>query len=91
MEATGGGARIGGDSIVGADELPFEYMLNALRLIDGVPLADFAERTGQPPERIAAPLAEARRRGWLVDDPRWLRATALGQRFLNDVIESFMA
>ncbi|HKR76879.1 MAG TPA: radical SAM family heme chaperone HemW [Rhodanobacter sp.] len=91
MEAAGGAARIGGDSTVGADELPFEYMLNALRLIDGVPLADFARRTGLPPERIAAPLAEARRRGWLTDDRERLQTTALGQRFLNDVIASFLA
>ena len=90
LEAAGGGARIGGDNVVGADELPFEYMLNALRLIDGVPLADFAARTGLPLERIAAPLAEARRRGWLADDPQRLHTTALGQRFLNDVIASFL-
>ena len=90
MEAAAGPARIGGDNVVGADELPFEYMLNALRLVDGVPLADFAERTGLPPDRIAAPLAEAHRRGWLADDPKRLRTTALGQRFLNDVIASFL-
>ena len=90
MEAAAGPARIGGDNVVAADELPFEYMLNALRLVDGVPLADFAERTGLPPDRIAAPLAEAHRRGWLADDPKRLRTTALGQRFLNDVIASFL-
>jgi len=91
MEAAAGLARIGGDNVVGADELPFEYMLNALRLVEGVPLADFAERTGLPPERIAAPLAEGRRRGWLADDHERLQTTALGQRFLNDVIASFLA
>ena len=91
MEAAGGAARIGGDSAVGADELPFEYMLNALRLIDGVPLADFAERTGLPPNRIATPLAEGRHRGWLTGDRERLQTTALGQRFLNDVIASFLA
>ena len=66
-------------------------MLNALRLVDGVPLADFAERTGLSPERIAVPLAEGRRRGWLCDDRGRLQTTALGQRFLNDVIASFLA
>lgn len=81
LEAAAGPGRIGGDHAVGADELPFEYMLNALRLVDGVPLADFAERTGLPPGRIAVPLAAARRRGWLLDDARQLRTTALGQRF----------
>jgi putative oxygen-independent coproporphyrinogen III oxidase len=90
MESNGGAARIGGDSVVGPAELPFEYMLNALRLIDGVPLADFALRTGLPLENIAAALSEARQRGWLRDDPQRLHTTALGQRFLNDVISGFL-
>lgn len=90
MEAAGAAARIGGDSVVSATELPFEYMLNALRLIDGVPMADFAERTGLPTERIATALAAANQRGWLHEDPQRLRTTALGQRFLNDVIASFL-
>ncbi|WP_445144695.1 radical SAM family heme chaperone HemW [Dyella sp. Tek66A03] len=90
LAAPGGQERIGGDAPVAGAELPFEYMLNALRLIDGVPLADFAERTGLPAERIAAALAAARQRGWLTDDPDLLRTTALGQRFLNDVIGAFL-
>jgi oxygen-independent coproporphyrinogen-3 oxidase len=91
MEAAGGAGRIGGDAVVSATELPFEYMLNALRLIDGVPMSEFAERTGLPPQQIAPALADARRRGWLTDDPQRLRTTALGQRFLNDVIAGFLA
>ncbi len=90
METPGGTTRVGGDSVVSAAELPFEYMLNALRLVDGVPMAAFAERTGLPAERIAEALANARRRGWLHDDPRMLHTSALGQRFLNDVIASFL-
>ncbi|OOG47723.1 radical SAM family heme chaperone HemW [Rhodanobacter sp. C01] len=90
LDAAGGAARIGGDSVVSAAELPFEYMLNALRLIDGVPTADFAERTGLAPDHIAASLAAGRQRGWLHDNPQQLRTTALGQRFLNDVIASFL-
>jgi oxygen-independent coproporphyrinogen-3 oxidase len=65
-------------------------MLNALRLIDGVPMHDFAERTGLPLERIATALDDTRRRGWLTGDAHQLRTTALGQRFLNDVIASFL-
>jgi oxygen-independent coproporphyrinogen-3 oxidase len=91
VEAAGGAGRLGGDSMVKPDELPFEYMLNALRLIDGVPMADFAARTGLAADAIAAPLANARQRGWLTADTDRLHTTALGQRFLNDVIESFMA
>ncbi|MHA6205129.1 radical SAM family heme chaperone HemW [Dyella soli] len=90
LASPGGSDRIGGDGPVAADELPFEYMLNALRLIDGVPLADFSQRTGLPAERIAAALATARERGWLADAPPFLRTTPLGQRFLNDVIASFL-
>ncbi|MEO9078271.1 MAG: radical SAM family heme chaperone HemW, partial [Rhodanobacter sp.] len=90
MEAIGTPALIGGDSVVSAAELPFEYMLNALRLIDGVPLTDFTERCDLPPERIATALAHARERGWLLDNSQRLQTTALGQRFLNDVIASFL-
>jgi oxygen-independent coproporphyrinogen-3 oxidase len=91
LAAGGQQARIGGDGYVGTDDLPFEYMLNALRLIDGVPMADFSARTGLPAATIAQGLATGVARGWLVDDPAALRTTALGQRFLNDVIEAFMA
>ncbi len=90
MDAAGGPGRIGGDNVVAANELPFEYMLNALRLIDGVPLDAFTARTGLPLARIAPALAAARRRGWLRDDPQQLHTTARGQRFLNDVISSFL-
>jgi oxygen-independent coproporphyrinogen-3 oxidase len=90
LEAAGGPARLGGDAPVAAAELPFEYMLNALRLIDGVPLSDFAERTGLPLARIAGALAQAQQRGWLQPDPVHLRTSPLGQRFLNDVIANFL-
>jgi len=91
LEAAGQPARIGGHAAVPVDELPFEYMLNALRLIHGVPMDDFAARTGLPLERIAEPLAASRRKGWLETDPHCLRTTPLGQRFLNDVIGGFLA
>lgn len=90
LEAAGAPARIGGHAAVSAGELPFEYMLNALRLIHGVPLDDFATHTGLPLERIADRLAAGRRKGWLENDSRQLRTTALGQRFLNDVLGSFL-
>jgi putative oxygen-independent coproporphyrinogen III oxidase len=90
LEAAGGPGRIGGHAAVATDELPFEYMLNALRLIHGVPMEDFAARTGLPLERIAAALAAGRHKGWLEADPGRLVTTALGQRFLNDVIAGFL-
>jgi putative oxygen-independent coproporphyrinogen III oxidase len=91
LASSGQPGRIGGDNLVGGDDLPFEYMLNALRLIDGVPAADFAERTGLAAATIAPARATCIARGWLVDDPTVLRTTPLGQRFLNNVIEAFMA
>ena len=90
LEAGGGPSRVGGHAAVAIAELPFEYMLNALRLIDGVPASDFSARTGLPLDRIATQLAEGRRRGWLEDDAQRLGTTPLGQRFLNDVIASFL-
>jgi oxygen-independent coproporphyrinogen-3 oxidase len=72
------------------DEVGFEFMLNALRLVDGVPAGLFAERTGYPLSLIARPIEEAVRRGLLDADPQWLRPTALGQRFLSDLQELFL-
>jgi oxygen-independent coproporphyrinogen-3 oxidase len=72
------------------EELPFEFMLNALRLTDGVPASLFAERTGLPLSVVARPLTEATRKGLLEDDPTLLRPTPLGRRFLNDLQEIFL-
>jgi oxygen-independent coproporphyrinogen-3 oxidase len=71
-------------------EIGFEFMLNALRLTEGVPSALFAERTGFPLALVARPLAEATRRGLIVDDPTRIAATELGQRFLNATLELFL-
>jgi putative oxygen-independent coproporphyrinogen III oxidase len=90
LEATGSAARVGGHTAVTPSELPFEYMLNALRLVEGVPLDDFSARTGLPQHTIAKPLAAGRQKGWLENHPDRLKTTALGQRFLNDVIASFL-
>ena len=90
LQAANTPRRIGGDETVPADQLPFEFMLNALRLNAGVPLTDFTARTGLSAEAIAAPLHAARTRGWLTDDPDRLQPTPPGRRFLNDLIEVFL-
>jgi oxygen-independent coproporphyrinogen-3 oxidase len=61
-----------------------------LRLIEGVPLEDFSARTGLPAHNIAGRLAAGRQKGWLENHPQRLKTTPLGQRFLNDVIASFL-
>ncbi|MCK9509834.1 MAG: radical SAM family heme chaperone HemW [Pigmentiphaga sp.] len=73
-----------------ADDLPFEFMLNALRLRDGVPAAWFAERTGLSLAAIQAPLRRAVERGLLDADPTRLAPTPLGWRFLNDLQSLFL-
>lgn len=77
--------------VVTARELPFEFMLNALRLLDGVPRVRFIERTGLSALAIAGTVRRAVARGLLEPDPARYRATALGARFLNDLQEMFLA
>ena len=74
---------------VAETELPVEFMLNALRLVDGVPEHLFAERTGLELAVITDQLVAARDRGLLVRDRGQLHATALGLRFLNDLLALF--
>lgn len=75
---------------VSADELPFEFMLNALRLTDGVPASSFHDMTGLPLHTISRQLAAAEKKGLLDADPTLIRPTELGQRFLNDLQEMFL-
>jgi oxygen-independent coproporphyrinogen-3 oxidase len=75
---------------VARDDLPFEFMLNAMRLRDGVPSGWFADRTGLAPGAIDGLLARAEARGLMsVDHQRW-RPTSLGWRFLNDLQTLFL-
>ena len=71
-------------------DLPFEFMLNALRLTDGVPSALFAERTGVPLSQIEPQLAQAVKRGLIEPITDWIRPTLLGRRFLNDLQSMFL-
>lgn len=73
-----------------AADLPFEFMLNALRLIDGVPTGLYAERTGDSLMSISRRLADAAGRGLLDPDPSRIRPSALGLRFLNDLQSIFL-
>ncbi len=83
-------AALAGDAVdersqVRGVELATEFMLNALRLVAGFPFALFEQRTGLPRAVIAAPLAEALARGWLLQRADWLQPTSAGYRFLNDL------
>jgi oxygen-independent coproporphyrinogen-3 oxidase len=73
-------------SAVEAAELPLEYLMNALRLREGSPAAQFAARTGARLETLAGTLASLREQGLLDADPGLLRATALGFRHLDALL-----
>jgi oxygen-independent coproporphyrinogen-3 oxidase len=76
---------------VGRGELPFEFMLNALRLREGFELARFTERTGLPLSAIAATLALAQARGLLECELNRVRPTVRGFDFLSDLQGLFLA
>ena len=84
-------ARIAERVCVETAQLPFEYMLNALRLIEGFEIASFEARTGVPIDAIASTLGIAQQRGLMrpVSEERWA-PTELGQRFLNDLVSLFL-
>ncbi|MDN4590267.1 oxygen-independent coproporphyrinogen III oxidase-like protein [Xenophilus aerolatus] len=77
------------DEVALAD-LPFEFMLNALRLKDGFTLMQFAERTGLAISAIQRPLEEAERLGLLARDLRRVWPTERGFDFLSDLQELFL-
>lgn len=75
---------------VDAEALPFEFMLNVLRLTDGVEAKLFEVRTGLPLSVIEPTLVRLRSEGLLVDDPSRIRTTPKGLAFLSDVQERFL-
>ena len=73
-----------------ADEMPFEFMMNALRLNDGVEAKCYAERTGQHLDSLNPLLTSLRERKLMVNDPARLACTEQGHVFLNSVLEEFL-
>ncbi|MBM3369879.1 MAG: oxygen-independent coproporphyrinogen III oxidase-like protein, partial [Betaproteobacteria bacterium] len=72
-----------------ASDLPFEFMLNVLRLKDGVPSHWWQERTGLPANVLVQMANQAVSKGLLDQNPTRWRASDLGWRFLNDLQASF--
>jgi oxygen-independent coproporphyrinogen-3 oxidase len=91
MEKTLAGNAIQTDTVVAVRELPFEFMMNALRLADGFPVSLFVERTGLQLTAALRELDEAERRGLIARDHTRIAPTALGLRFLNDLLQIFLA
>ncbi|MBP5113971.1 radical SAM family heme chaperone HemW [Pseudomonas protegens] len=79
-----------GEKALGNEELPFEFLMNALRLTDGVDAALFAQRTGLDLVSLAEGRRQAEQSGLLQVEPSRLAATARGQLFLNDLLQYFL-
>lgn len=72
------------------DALPFEFMMNALRLNVGFARALFSQRTGLPWQTVANKIERLIARGLLVETDDFIAPSAMGQRFLNDVLAEFL-
>ena len=72
-------------------DLPFEFMMNALRLAQGVPGTLFAQRTGLPLEAIEPLWRDLQARGLVVEGGAQLATSPRGFLFLNDVLAAFLA
>lgn len=82
--------KVSNEHEVARKELPFEFMLNALRLKEGVTVTQFLERTGLPISSIAKALEAGRGRGLLVADPARIQPTERGFDFLSDLQQLFL-
>lgn len=87
------GQAVSSREAVAPEHLPFEFMLNALRLKDGVPAALWSERSGLPLAALATSWSKATARGWVPTGPfpprQWV-STASGFDFLSDLQELFL-
>jgi oxygen-independent coproporphyrinogen-3 oxidase len=75
---------------IAARDLPFEFMLNALRLVEGFSPDLFSSRTGLPLVTIEARLVQAEKKGLLQRTPERICPTERGRRFLNDLTALFL-
>jgi oxygen-independent coproporphyrinogen-3 oxidase len=83
-------ASIGESSTIAEADLPFEFMLNLLRLNEGFDEECFRTRTGLDPECVVSRLHLAKKQGLLEQRPAGWQPTDLGRRFLNDLQASFL-
>ncbi|WP_285408111.1 radical SAM family heme chaperone HemW [Pseudomonas sp. FR229a] len=79
-----------GEKSLSNDEMPFEFLMNALRLTAGVESRLYPERTGLSLDSLAEGRREAEQSGLLQVEPSRLAATERGQLFLNDLLQQFL-
>ncbi|MFR1670878.1 MAG: oxygen-independent coproporphyrinogen III oxidase-like protein, partial [Parasutterella excrementihominis] len=76
--------------LIDPEDLPFEFMLNALRLREGVPFDFYTERTGLDFDVIESIWTELREKGLVCDHLKRIKTTEKGWLFLNEVLEAFL-
>ncbi len=90
MEKSLQGNAVEREWIIPKDELGFEFMMNALRLIEGVSVDLFQQRTGLNIHTLETAIKKAQNKGLLVIAQGHMKPTLLGQRFLNELLELFL-
>ncbi|MEY3381559.1 MAG: hypothetical protein RL468_2157 [Pseudomonadota bacterium] len=90
MERALAGQAMAQEEEVARADLPFEFMLNALRLRQGFALSEFSERTGLALTAIQLPLEHAEHKGWVKRDLQRVQPTERGFDFLSDLQELFL-
>ena len=90
MEKSLQGNAVEREWIIPKDELGFEFMMNALRLIEGVSVNLFQQRTGLNIHTLETAIKKAQNKGLLVIAQGHMKPTLLGQRFLNELLELFL-
>ncbi len=90
LENIQAGRPIQEETQIDSASLPFEFLMNSLRLADGFPPALFESRTAQPISRILPALRAAEADGLLDIGPEKIAPTLKGRRFLNVLLERFL-
>ncbi len=90
MEKSLQGNAVEREWIIPKDELGFEFMMNVLRLIEGVSVDLFQQRTGLNIHTLETAIKKAQNKGLLVIAQGHMKPTLLGQRFLNELLELFL-
>ncbi len=80
---------IAGEKTLSYEDMPVEFMMNSMRLINGFERDLFQQRSGRPIQSITAILSDLSTRGLLKQEDGNIAPTALGRRFLNDILAAF--
>jgi len=90
LESVTTGQMVDSEWQIGREDLAFEFMMNALRLVDGVEAGLFQQRTGLPLRSLQATLQKAQQQGLLAQTSGVIAPTLKGQRFLNELLGMFL-